>query len=416
MSESTAERLERLRAATNQIIQHSPKNSLKELIGEYRALFNGFRMVYATDNIETEFNGVSLSSLETDCPALVRYFAGKGLLFYSDEIHKSMFDSDAFKIKIDYSIGFDTQVAEAFRLYESGKNISDWNNFCNLIQYVKRHEFNFDYTFYIIEDLVNAADTTNSRPFNTVRALKRFDSINVASLMNAPKQPNFYETREEAGLRACDALGSFLTSEEIKRSLIRRKAMLLILMKATSLLRKSRKDVIGNLAQLISFAMERLGKYAKLEIYFAWKLLKYGDDLRFFSPIRQPIKSALVKINGMSWDLYSIRHQETMASYSRKGVFFVPLFATLDRRLIELREACPIRCLLIDDHDKRLNTIFVDELEFSRDLKAALTGSTEVNLLNPHAKVQRLSRQIVDSDIEKLLIEVHTECEMQILR
>jgi hypothetical protein len=414
MSESTAERLERLRTAADQIIQHSPKNSLKELIDEHGPLFNGFRMVYATDNIETEFNSVSLSSLETECPALVRYFAGKGLLFYSDEIHRSMLESDSFKIKIDYSIGFDTQVAEAFRLYESGKNISDWNNFCNLIQYVTKHEFNFDYTFYIIEDLINAADTSNNRPFNTVRALKRFDSINVASLMKEPKNPTFFETREEAGQRACDALGSFLSSDETKLSLVRRKAMLLILMKATSLLWKSRKDVIGNLTQLISFAMERLGRFAKLEIYFAWKLLKYGDILRFFSPIRQPIESALIKINGMSWDLYSIRHQETMASYSKKGTFFVPLFATLDRRLIELRDACPIRCILIDDRDRRLNTIFVDELEFFTDVQASLTGTTKVDLLNVDAKVQRLSRQILDNDIDKLLNEVRIECEMQI--
>lgn len=410
MTESSVERIRRLGAATELIVHYPSDSSFRGLIDAGGPLLDGFRLVYATDNIESEFNGISLAVIESECPSLTRFFSGKGLLFHSADIYREMVRSGEVLLPIDYSVGFDTQVAEAFRLYESGKTISDWARFCNLIQYVTKHKFNFDYSFYIIEDLVNAADQNNTRPFNTVRALKRFDFINPESLLENPKHPIFVESREEAGRRACDTLASFLSSDEIKHSLVRRKTLLTVLAKATSLFWNSRNDLIGNLATLISFSLDRLGRFAKLELYFAWKLLKHGEDLRFFASICQPSEAALSKLSGMSWDLYSIRHQETLASYSRKGAFFVPFFVTLDRRFKELRDVCPIRCLLIDDKDQRLNTIFTDELEFLTDVNAASDNSTIARLRNPNKKLDRLSRQVSGSDIEKLLAEALSEC------
>lgn len=410
MSELNSERLHRLEAATDLIVRYPQAGSFRGLIDGSGSLLDGFRLVYATDNLESEFNGVSLADIEADCPSLARFFSGTGLLFHSTQIYREMLRSGTVQLPIDYSVGFDTQVAEAFRLYEAGKTISGWDRFSNLIQYVTRHNFNFEYSFYIIEDLINAADLKNTRPFNTVRALKRFDFINSVSLLEDPENPIFTESREDAGRRACDTLASFLSSDEIKRSLVRRKTLLTVLVKATHLFWQSRTEVIRNLSTLINFSLDHLGRFAKIELYFAWKLLKYGEDLRFFGPVCQPSEGAMSKLSGMSWDLYSIRHQETMASYSRKGAFFVPFFATLDRRLKELRDACPIRCLLIDDHGQRLNMIFADELEFFADVNAASDISTVGRLRNPRAKMERLSRQVADSDIEKLLKKTLDEC------
>lgn len=411
MSEPNSERLQRLEALTDLIVHYPLAGSFMGLIEASGSLFDGFRLVYATDNLESEFNGVLLADIEADCPSLARFFSGTGLLFHSTQIYREMLRSGAVQLPIDHSVGFDTQVAEAFRLYEAGKTISDWDRFSNLIQYVTRHNFNFDYSFYIIEDLINAADPKNTRPFNTVRALKRFDFINSASLLEDPIHPIFTESRENAGRRACDTLATFLSSDEIKRSLVRRKTLFTILVKAICLFWKSRTEVLRNLSTLINFSLNHLGRFAKLELYFAWKLLKYGEDLRFFAPVCQPSEGALSKLSGMSWDLYSIRHQETMASYSRKGAFFVPFFATLDRRLKELRDACPIRCLVIDDHDQRVNTIFADELEFFTDINAASDIATVARLRNPRAKMERLSRQVAVSDIERLLSETLIECQ-----
>jgi hypothetical protein len=306
-------------------------------------------------------------------------------------------------IQLSYSVSFDTQVAEAFRCYESGKSISDWDWFYTLVSFVKEQSFNFDYTFYILEDLVNSLDLSNERPFNTIRSLKMFDHINFDAFRKNPKAPVFDEPREVAGKRAAHALYAYQSSDDVKRSLARRKGMLLILMKATCLRWQSEDDLLSNLSKLVEYSLLHLGKFAKLEIYFGWKLLKYGRDLRFFSPLMRPSEKALSKINGISWDLYSIRHQETMASNSKYGQFHVPFIATFDRRFKELIEACPIRCMLIDDRDERINTIFFDELEFFQDVSASTNLSLHSQLKNPHEKIGRFEKAILEDQLDSSL-------------
>lgn len=403
MIETKVDRIHRLEAATECIVRHPPSGSFSDLISSGGSSFKNFRLIYATENFETNFGGISLAEIEKRCPPISRYFAASGLLFYSDDLYRETIAAGRVGIPLSYSVSFDTQVAEAFRCYESGKNISDWDWFYTLVSFVKEQEFNFDYTFYILEDLVNSLDLSNQRPFNTIRSLKMFDHIDFNAFQKNPKKPVFDEPREFAGKRAANALYAYQSSEDVKRSLARRNGMLLILMKAACLRWQSEDDLLSKLSKLIEYSLIHLGKFAKLEIYFGWKLLKYGRDLRFFSPLMQPSEKALLKINGMSWDLYSIRHQETMASNSKYGQFHVPFIATFDRRFKELIEACPIRCMLIDDRDGRINTIFFDELEFFQDVSASTNLSLYSQLRSPHEKIGRFEKVILEDELNASL-------------
>lgn len=237
-----------------------------------------------------------------------------------------------------------------------------------------------------------------------------FDHIDIDAFRNNPKSPVFNETRESSGKRAANALYTFQSSDEIKNSLVRRKGLLLILMKAASLHWQSQNDLLGNLSKLIAYSLSHLGKFAKLELYFGWKFLKHGRHLRFFAPIMQPSKIALSKIHGMSWDLYSIRHQETMASNSKHGLFHVPFIATFDRRFKELIEACPIRCMLIDDRDGRINTIFFDELEFFEDVTASASTSLDAQLRSHSAKIERFEKPMLEVELDYFLSILENEC------
>lgn len=409
MIESKVDRIHRLEAATGCIIRYPSSGSFSDLISSGGSSFKNFRLIYATDNFETNFDGISLAEIETRCPPISRYFAASGLLFYSDDLYRETITTGRVEIPLSYSVSFDTQVAEAFRCYESEKNISDWDWFYTLVSFVKEQKFNFDYTFYILEDLVNSLDLSNQRPFNTIRSLKMFDHIDYNAFRKNPKSPVFDEPREIAGKRAANALYAYQSSEDVKKSLARRKGMLLILTKAACLRWQSEDDLLGNLSKLVEYSLIHLGKFAKLEIYFGWKLLKYGSDLRFFAPLTRPSAKALSKINGMSWDLYSIRHQETMASNSKHGQFHVPFIATFDRRFKELIEACPIRCMLIDDRDGRINTIFFDELEFFQDVSASTNFSLYSQLKSPDGKIGRFERVILEAEFEAALTAMKKE-------
>jgi len=90
----------------------------------------------------------------------------------------------------------------------------------------------------------------------------------------------------------------------------------------------------------------------------------------------------------MAWDLFAVRYQETLAGNSNTGDFYVPFFASFDNRLVELLQACPIRAVIVDDVDRRINTIYLDEYEFMLDLNKSITPEINNRLQDAGKKNQ----------------------------
>jgi hypothetical protein len=409
-TESQQERIMRLQSAVNAILLHEPANSFRNLIENNEELFKGFRLVYSTNNLDSEFSHSSLKEIEEHCPTLKKYFYGTGILFYSDELYAATKRQGRIEIPIDYSLSLDSNAAERFRVWENGGSLDkEEGRFEGLVKFIKEGKeqgFNFDYSFFIIENLIDSMRPENHRPFNTIRALKRFDHLEYEKDSFSIRNPKFLETLEESGKRAIDALHAFHSSKEIKGFLNRRKGLYLILLKAV-LLREQKNLGLGKqLEMLVEYSLDALGAFAKTEIYFAWKLLKHGKDLRFFDPVSQLGKKSLHRIKGMAWDMFAIRYQETLASKSNIGDFYVPFFASFDNRFVELAQACPIRAVLIDDVDKRVMTIHLDEYEFMVDLNQSITTELNHRLQDPAEKIKRMSERPTEEELDKRAAEL----------
>lgn len=367
--ESPPNRLKRLRYLVSIIVHHRPEKSFSSLIEENKELFHGFKVIYSTDNFETNFLSGSLKDIENKCPVLKKYFYGSGILFYSDESYKTILAKGKYEIPIEYSLSLDSNIAERFRVWENGGNLAqDEEKFENLIRFIKENNFNFDYSFFIIENLKTAMKEENQRPYNTIRALKRFDSYQFDNLDFNLKNPKFNENRESSGKKAAEILYRFSSSEEVLLKLEHQKTLYLMMLKAVIIQQNSKINLNQKLSELMKYSIKAIGKFPKTEIYFGWKLFKYGSRFRFFDPISNLNEKSLSKIKGMSWDLFSQRHQETLASKSFTSEFYIPFFASFDNRLIELSKASPIRALIIDERDKRVISVYQDELEFQEDM------------------------------------------------
>src|SRR5450830_928337 len=290
------------------------------------------------------------------------------LNFFSNDLYSKTRLHGSIEIPIDYSLSLDSNAAEKFRIWENGGSLDkEQSRFEELIRFIKEGEtkgFNFDYSFFIIENLIDSMKENNHRPFNTIRALKRFDYLEYDKRLFNFLNPVFKENREQSGKRAIEALHFFHSTNEIQMLINRRKGLYLILLKAVLMREQNTNSLKDNLKILIAFSLNTLGAFAKTEIYFAWKFLKYGKDFKFFESISQLNKKSLHKIRGMAWDLFAIRYQETLASHSKNSDFFIPFFASFDNKFVEFAKACPIRALIVDDQDKRVMTIYLDEHEF----------------------------------------------------
>ncbi|GAM57942.1 hypothetical protein JCM19231_5884 [Vibrio ishigakensis] len=250
----------------------------------------------------------------------------------------------------------------------------------------------------------------NHRPFNTIRALKRFDNLVYEKESFCVKNPIFNETRSLAGQRTIDTLYAFHSSPEIKGFQKRRMLLYVVLLKAVILNQNKTASIESKLGELIEFCILDLEKFPKTELYFAWKLMKYGKSLRFFDPVSQIGKKTKGKLRGMSWDIFALRYQETMASKSYEGDFFIPFFASFDNRFVELTKACPIRAVLIDEVGENVITIQLDEIEFQTELTNSMSSEMLAELNNSTKKLARMNKPLT----EDKLIAVGNKLEVQL--
>ena len=253
--ETRTERLDRLQQALNLVVHHDVDLSFGDLIDKNRRVLKGFKLIYSTNHLEDDFAHTSLKEIEADCPTLKKYFYGKALLFFSDELYDRTRLKGRIEIPIDYSLSLDSNAAERFRVWEDGKSLdSSEQDFENLVRFIKDgvgNGFNFDYSFFIIENYYDSMKPKNHRPFNTIRALKRFDHLVYDKESFCVTSPLFNESRLEAGQRAIDTLYAFHSSPEIQSFQQRRLLLYVVLLKAVILNQNTQTSAESKLSHLV---------------------------------------------------------------------------------------------------------------------------------------------------------------------
>ncbi|MBE9048762.1 hypothetical protein IQ255_31050 [Pleurocapsales cyanobacterium LEGE 10410] len=136
--------------ANRLIITHDKHLSFKDLIEPNLEIFSKFRLMYFTNNTVSQFGYTSLDRIEEDCDSIRKFFHGNGLLFFSKDIYQEQQKQETVHIPLDYSLSFDSNVAEKFRVYEKGGKVQPKEKFERLIEFIKQYQFNFDYRFFCL--------------------------------------------------------------------------------------------------------------------------------------------------------------------------------------------------------------------------------------------------------------------------
>ncbi|WP_321403472.1 hypothetical protein [Maridesulfovibrio sp.] len=203
--EPTVQRFVRFGEAVNLIAQHDSSKSFKSLIDSAPHLFKGFQLVYSSDNTELDFGFASLSDIEVSCKALKKYYCGSGILVYDDEIYGKTASSGRAEFPLNFSIYFDSNVAAAFRTWEAGGEVRD-PRFFELMEYLKRYNLNFNHSFFLLERFEELNNRNNSHPFDTIRALKRFDYTKTRESFNGLEFEHLLDRKEAGNLAIQDIM------------------------------------------------------------------------------------------------------------------------------------------------------------------------------------------------------------------
>jgi hypothetical protein len=368
--------VEKMRKVMTAIAAAGPSVSFASIIEDERDAFLGMHVTYSTYAHDSYIQQLKLQEIEQRCPLVTSLFDGSGLLFYSDRIYSDMRNGPA-PILMDYSIALDKNICEILRCYVKNVGFSRPDDVYKLLQLMRGEEkpnFNYDFFSYLVEEYEHMSVPNNVRPFETLYALKLLDRLEISDFSSFPKLAIKDEAKDQAMLEAQQTMSWFFANDLLSEFRAGHRAVYAMLLKAL-LMKWSGASQETALAELAAFSLEVLGKFAKREIYFAWKMLGGdGQDYRFFAPAATPSRKSISNLMGMSWDLTMLRWAEMMSALQRAhadGVpdFFLPFVASADQRFRDMIAACPLKAIVLDRQNKIVNSVFRDEMDFQLRLQ-----------------------------------------------
>jgi hypothetical protein len=404
----------KMRRAISAIANALVGASFSDIIDSDRDAFKGLHVTYATKATEFHINQIRLDQLNRECTLVESFFDGSGLLFYSEDVHARTMAGQA-KIVLDYSIMLDKNICEEIRRYVNGKQPSDITALAQLLRLVRgrRNEgFNYDYMAYLAEELEHFQQAGNDRPLQTFRALKRLDFLDESSLATYPKLATSPEVDLAVERATAEMIDEVIGKGALRQLQQNRLAAYAILLHA-ALLRWKGASVESAMESLVKFSIAALGKLAKIEIYFAWKLLIYKEPaLPFFRPIANPSHKSITVIRGMSWDLSLFRVAEMLASVRRLvggeyAEFFLPFIASSDRKFRNMVVTCPLRAIIVDHNARMVNSVFRDELEFQLVFIEAISRSGINN--SDKAQAKRSASSVDERNLQSTILKLENE-------
>jgi hypothetical protein len=353
--------------------------SFKDIIESEREAFRGLQVVFATKVKQTDIHGIQMNEISDHCPLVCNTMGAQGLLFYSDKVYANTLKQET-EIAVDYSISFDKNICKNVNLLAKGKNLDQPENFRALLQLVKGRgdqSLNFDYFAYLAEEHEHFFVPGNTRPKDTLRALKMLDFIVPDCLYQSPMVATYCYDEAVLSSAVEDAMRAVVHSEFMDDILARQHGTYAMILKAVLLSWRKDLSLTEKLRTLVLFSMRALGKFSKTEIYMGWKMFGgAGLPPPFFSVVAAPSASSLQTIRGMAWDVTQLRITEQMSGVrrtagDREADFFIPFIASYDKKFKLLIEACPVRALVTAPELGLTNTIFRDEVQFRTALELA---------------------------------------------
>jgi hypothetical protein len=407
--------VEKMRRVMTAIAAAGPSISFASVIEEERDAFLGMHVIYATRAHDSYIQQLRLKEIEERCPLVTSLFDGSGLLFYSDRIYSDMRHGPA-SILMDYSIALDKNICENLRCYVKNVGISRPNDFYRLLHLVRGEQkpnFNYDFFSYLVEEYEHMSVPNNTRPYETLYALKVLDHLESADFSSFPMLAVKANVQDKAMLEAQQTMSWFLANDVLSEFRAGHRAVYVMLLKGL-LMKWSGVSAETALAELAAFSLDVLGKFSKREIYFVWKMLGGdGQEYRFFAPAVTPSRKSIQRLVGMSWDLTMLRWAEMMSALQRPhadGIpdFFLPFVASVDQKFKEMIAACPLKAIVLDRKNKVINSVFRDELDFQRRLDEQMKRAG-ITIGTSRDQGQRHNASLKVGSIEKAIAALEKE-------
>ncbi|EWS77969.1 hypothetical protein LPH50_10040 [Xylella taiwanensis] len=315
---------------------------------------------------------------------------------------------------IDFSLSFDSNVAEKRRAAIAGENIqrADRDRVIQILMLKARNRHvQFDVMSFLIENRRLARDEpSNERPLNTLIAFRMLDHLDWHAFQHDPSRFVFDAAYEDLKALLRPDAEAFLTESHTSKCIDEHEAksavVQALLVRFARLWHEERKrDKHHILRELCRFSIHQLGVIPLTELQLIWSGMTSSQGSPFFGPIMGRSTEMLQKIRGMAWDMTLLRVMEQNATAkSNQADFFIPYFVSMDRRWRHLLRLNSVMLMVINDADGSVRCARTDALEFQRVLGACIQTEFQSEMTSEKIAGRRRSARSVELNAMQELV------------
>lgn len=317
-------------------------NVTKEMLGDCKFIF-------AADN--GPLPGLSVGRDFENGSAVRSLFSTERVLVLDKETLNEMSKGTA-KFQIDYSISLDTQALSYLEPYIIGNSSKLPKDFKEIFSFISQGNVFVDPLPYIHENYQNLTNEKSAeRIFSKLKAYEVLRNLDIGELENKSivkasiSEEELMSITQQQISRMYRDLDNAPYMKELDISFNYQYAHLLKMICIQ--LENPKKSRYQKISEFLDFCHFDVSAIGFREIFIACEFFEKGQKLGFFSKIQKNKKDLFQIVKGMAWDLYHIRQMERASTMrpDQRARYFFPSFLTCDKRLVEVLDLYPLKCL-----------------------------------------------------------------------
>lgn len=286
-------------------------------------------------------------------------FAHDQLWFTSHQILGEMFgDAQRANVALDYTVGFDSNVAQHLRDLVEGRSNSTVERFRETLRHLAERRFNWELMPILMErseDILSNRDLEHV--WRLVYASEYFSNCDLRHFAKTGelKLTSSSEEVTEATRRNLSEWHRVLTSGEIDRIRHTHSLYHLLLLKIVLLHRRrpSPRETCRNLCELIEFMCGTVGINLP---WMLWAAAGFFEGGGTFEPLRKltaPPNVLVRNSRNIAWDvMHYVDRRQFGQMAGRNGAFLIPYTLTCDRGLAQWLDNQAQRSCLFQSGDR----------------------------------------------------------------
>lgn len=341
------------RALIREIATADSLSESMEIFSLTQELLGGSKFIFAADKGTTP--GLSVGNNFKNGSAIRSLFSTEKVFVLDKETLREMSLGSA-KFKIDYSISLDTQALSYLEPYIGGNVNKLPNDFREIFQFISQDNVFVDPMPYIHENYYNlGSDKASDKIFNKLKAYEVLRNLDAEAVKNESVIKTFV-SESDLIIKAQQQISRMFSTlnyigfmKELEVSFNYQYAHLLKMISIQ--LDNPQRNRFSKVKEFLDFCHFEVSSIGFREVFIACEFFDKGQNLAFFSKIQKNKKDLFNIIKGMAWDLYHIRQMERLATIrpDERARYFFPSFLTCDKRLVEVLDLYPLKCLAYVD-------------------------------------------------------------------